>query len=260
MLRKILLLLFLTMPLAMFAQEGVKSPLASSRQLLLVVTKSWSVAEGTLQQFESKNKTWQPVGAPVRVVVGRKGLGWGRGLHAEQTNSTPQKKEGDGKSPAGIFRLSSAFGYATSAEMKLLKLPYAQCTTTLECVDDVNSIRYNSIADARAIERPDWKSSEQMLMKDDEYRLGIFVDHNVAPPAPGGGSCIFLHIWKGAGIGTSGCTAMASSDMEKIIHWLDPAANPILIQLPETEYLRLQNDWQLPIIPAKNSPPSGERK
>ena len=129
-----------------------------------------------------------------------------------------------------------------------LKLPYLQVTDAIECVDDVQSKRYNSIVDRNQIGEVDWKSFEKMLAIGEQYRLGLVVDHNVAPGIAGEGSCIFIHIWKGDGSGTSGCTAMGKSKMEKFISWLDASAKPVLVQLPEVEFRKVQTDWQVPQI------------
>ena len=151
-----------------------------------------------------------------------------------------------GKSPAGIFRLSSAFGYVATNDAGAIKLPYTHLTGTIECVDDVKSEHYNTILDRRNITAPDWNSSEQMRLQKDYYRWGVVVDHNAAPIAKGGGSCIFLHIWNHAGAGTAGCTAMEGEKMEELMRWLDPVAKPLLVQLTEAEYKRLCAKWQLP--------------
>ncbi|MEP6662694.1 MAG: L,D-transpeptidase family protein [Verrucomicrobiota bacterium] len=231
---------------ALFAQTS-PSPLAESRQMVLVITENWEKIPGKLQKFERSriDQAWEAVGTPIDTVVGRGGMAWGRGLFSE-TNSPPQKREGDGKSPAGVFRLSSAFGFASPDEMKALRLPYRQVTDELECVDDVKSARYNSIVNASQIEKRDWESSEKMREVGAFYHLGVVVAHNAAPRIAGKGSCIFLHIWKGDGSGTSGCTAMKESEMRKLMFWLDSNANPILIQLPQKEYLRLRDPLNLP--------------
>lgn len=109
------------------------------------------------------------------------------------------KREGDGKSPAGVFALSSAFGYAPQP-LRGSRMPYLNLTSSTECVDDVHSKYYNRIVD-RSLVTPDWNSSEHMRDAGESYRWGIIVDHNriVAgdnnPPEPAGGSCVFLHIW-----------------------------------------------------------------
>ncbi|MDB6022843.1 MAG: hypothetical protein JWQ04_2700, partial [Pedosphaera sp.] len=85
--------------------EGVpktapESPLAiaSSRQLLLVTTKDWNAVTGVMRRFARADASsgWNEVGAGIPVVVGRNGLGWGRGLSLPFALPGPVKKEGDG--------------------------------------------------------------------------------------------------------------------------------------------------------------------
>jgi D-alanyl-D-alanine dipeptidase len=103
----------------------------------------------------------------------------------------------------------------------------------------------------------DWNSSEHMRNTGESYRWGIVVDFNgtVAgtnrkAPVPGGGSCVFMHIWHGiwhgSGQGTAGCTAMTQANLEALMLWLDPARRPMLVQLPEAAYARLASHWKLP--------------
>jgi len=94
---------------------------------------------------------------------------------------------------------------------------------------------------------PDWGSheNENMHRSDDLYRWGILVDHNANPPVPGGGSCIFMHIWKGPAQPTVGCTAMPQADMELLLGWLDPDRKPLLVQLPAAQYQKLGHRWNL---------------
>ena len=67
--------------------------------------------------------------------------------------------------------------------------------------------------------------------------MGIVVDHNgivtedtANLPQPGGGSCVFLHIWHSNDQGTIGCTATSEIDLETLLTWLDPARKPLLVQ------------------------------
>ena len=85
-----------------------------------------------------------------------------------------------------------------------------------------------------------------MRRPDDQYRLGVVVQHNADPVVAGRGSCIFLHIWMGPKVGTSGCTAVEAKHMEALLRWLDPQAKPVFIQLPESEYVHLRSAWRLP--------------
>jgi D-alanyl-D-alanine dipeptidase len=233
------------------AARKAQSPLAGAGQALVVTTANWEVVNGTLQRYErqSANGPWQAVGDAIPIVVGRNGLAWGRGLHGDaeafaQANH-PRKREGDGKSPAGVFRLSSAFGYA--AQDQRIKLPYRQARAATQCVDDAQSAFYNQLVERDRIPQPDWQSHEDMRRPDEQYRWGVFVEHNSsAQRQASGGSCIFLHIWAGQSKGTAGCTAMEAGLMEQVLFWLDAAQQPVLVQLPMPQYARLKAQWQLP--------------
>ena len=63
---------------------------------------------------------------------------------------------------------------------------------------------------------------------------------------PGAGSCIFLHVWRAADQGTVGCTAMAHDALEELIIWLNPDAEPRLVQLPAAERATWRAAWALP--------------
>lgn len=230
-------------------QTAAPPALAIARQLLVVTTPGWNDVEGRMQRYEraEAKQEWQPVGEPVSIVVGRNGMGWGRGLHGAPPGAGPVKREGDGRTPAGIYRLSAAFGYAAPDEAQNVKLPYVQSRASIECVDDTRSTHYNRMIDRSRTTTVDWTSSEQMRRADDQYRWVVVVDHNANTPVAGAGSCIFLHIWAGPSEGTSGCTAMEAARMEESIFWLDPARGPLLVQLPEAQYNELREVWKLPV-------------
>lgn len=236
------------------AQGKQSAALRASTQVLVVTTQDWDGVDGTLQMYErpQARKKWKAAGAPIPVVVGKKGLGWGAGVASSRDTgrraaSGPIKQEGDGKSPAGIFRLSTAFGYAAQRPAAW-KMPYLFLSPSVECVDDAHSKFYNRVLD-RASVAPDWSSSEQMLRPDGQYRWGLVVDYNADPVTAGAGSCIFLHIWLGPSVGTTGCTAMAQEQLEALLGLLDPARRPLLVQLPRPQYKKLKRRWKLPALP-----------
>jgi len=231
--------------------EGA-GPLAPSRQLVVVTTAAWSSTTGLLQRFErdSVAADWHPVGPAFAVVLGSSGLAWGRGLHGEPPAAETRKREGDGKSPAGIFALSEIFGYAHEFESTKTAhtLPYIEARPSTECVDDPTSRHYNTLLDRTGVS-VDWNSAEQMRRDDDMYRIGAVVDHNTAPALPGGGSCIFIHIWESPTSTTAGCTAGDGADIAVLLAWLDRTRAPRLVQLPRDAYLARAKTWQLPALP-----------
>jgi L,D-peptidoglycan transpeptidase YkuD (ErfK/YbiS/YcfS/YnhG family) len=239
------LILAMVCCLGCLAALGQK-PLGNSRQVLVVTAADWKAVDATMQRYERRDahSKWVSVGAPVAVVVGKNGLGWDAGFAAAAGKEEPVKKEGDGKAPAGVFPLLTSFGYASQA-LPQSKMPYLSLTNSVECVDDVKSKYYNRVLD-RASVTPDWNSSEKMHRADELYEWGLVVGSNSAPVRAGDGSCIFLHIWRGAGVGTVGCTAMPVAVMQSLLGWLDTEKKPLLVQLPTREYARLQKRWRLP--------------
>lgn len=224
---------------------AVKNPFAKSLQAVVVTTKDWPAIAGTARLYERRdaNSDWKSKGNTFPVVVGENGLAWGDYEFAPAAG-VKYKKEGDGAAPAGLFPLTSVFGSATKPQA--LQLPYTKLDGNTECVDDVNSGFYNRIVNRMQVGNFDWKSSEKMLAVGEQYDLGVFVGYNSYPVEKGRGSCIFLHIWKDATSGTSGCTAMERRNLELIAGWLSPSKSPYLVQMPEGEYNRNRKTWKLP--------------
>jgi L,D-peptidoglycan transpeptidase YkuD (ErfK/YbiS/YcfS/YnhG family) len=212
-----------------------------TKQLVVVTTDSWNNIEGRMSVYEHKGNYWEPVFTQIPIVTGRSGMAWGKGLHKEELNRGKLKTEGDGNSPAGIFQLSGLFGY----EDILSKMSSLKVDIKTFCVDDSKSTHYNQIVTIDTVKK-DWTSAETMRMKSDVYKFGIFVDYNVKPAIPTMGSCIFMHIWSGNTEPTAGCTAMKESDILKLIGFLDKKKNPILVQVPQSEYNKLKVVYKLP--------------
>ena len=217
--------------------------------MILVITDSSKATKGNLYYFErDRSQTaWIRRYDKVAIALGRNGLGWGRGLHNIPNRvNLPMKKEGDGRSPAGVFVLSHVFGYKPVDQMMSLKMPYICITEMSECIDDVSSQYYNEIISRDKVKDVDWQSSERMGFAGIYYELGVVVDHNKNPIKKGAGSCIFLHNWSNPKETTAGCTTMDPLKMKAIVYWLDEVKNPILIQLPRNLYIELFKKWELP--------------
>ena len=191
-----------------------------ANQVVLVVSDDFNITKAKMYCFENKKVIFQNID----VNLGRNGLAWDSEdkifLHRQ---NQPLKQEGDGKSPAGVFALTSSFGY----EDHTFLLPFHKSTIQDICVDDVNSIFYNSLT-TMPHNRP--SSFEYMRREDEQYKLGIVVAYN-ASKIRSKGSCIFLHVEKELNHPTSGCTSMSYMDIEKILRWLDISKKPVLIQI-----------------------------
>ncbi|WP_372191305.1 L,D-transpeptidase [Xanthomonas axonopodis pv. desmodiigangetici] len=223
--------------------------LNQARTLIVVTTADWNSTQARLHTFTRVNGKWQPAARSFTVALGRHGSAWGEGLHPAQTQG-PQKREGDGRSPAGVFAIGPAFGYASKIDTAM---PYQAMSATHYCMDVPSSPLYNRIVDAAQVgEAAVAGSTEPMRLDlrhpgDARYSEGFVIAHN--PKAiPGRGSCIFAHLWRTPGQFTAGCTAMAAADMQRLLAWLKPEDRPLFVLLPRTEYARLHTAWQLPAL------------
>lgn len=227
----------------------VHALMTDCNQLIVMTSHSWETFHGTLQCFERQNDgDWKSVSGLIPVVLGKNGMAWGKGLHPQICGSENVKKEGDGKSPAGLFSLGSAFGKLSTEKQEHIKMHYIPIKPSIQAVDDPDSMHYNTIVDVEKISHIDWKSSEKM----DEiplYDLGLVINHNFPCPETGLGSAIFMHIWRNESVGTAGCTAMDKQHLEEIVGWLDEKHHPCIIQLPLEFYQIVKSQWNLPNLP-----------
>ena len=206
-----------------------------SHQIILVTTSSWNDFRGILRLYTRTDAGLKAENGGMPVVLGRNGLAWGRGLH-ENDLPGPQKVEGDGKAPAGIFALGISFGYDHQPPPGS-SFPYRQATEYDYFIDDIGSPAYNrwiSLADSLSKDPHHyWSSFERMRRNDNLYELGIVVKHNMDPILKGKGSAIFFHMWRGSDQPSAGCTAMSKEHLLKVLRWLDTSKKPLLVQIPE---------------------------
>jgi L,D-peptidoglycan transpeptidase YkuD (ErfK/YbiS/YcfS/YnhG family) len=226
----------------------------SSRQLVLVTVADWNSDHGTLRTFSRNRHGWVAAGINAPVTIGKNGAGWGLGLNGPRTDG-PVKHEGDNRSPAGVFRIGTIFGYADKADTAM---PYRALTATDYCVDVSGTAQYNRIVDAKVVGEAAVKGSTEPMRRDihangdQRYRLGFNIEQN--PNAkPLAGSCIFGHLWKSPTDATSGCTAMTPSVMQSLVAWLKPQQKPVFVLLPQNAYLKLRAHWQLPLVASSGS-------
>ena len=207
---------------------------AKCLQVVLVLSPAAQSVPARMWLLErsSGEEVWQASSGPIAVTLGRNGLAWGDGeYHGDPPAGFRVKREGDGCSPAGVFQIPFAFGYAPKSEAAMVRLPYIPVTKTVFAIDDSQSRFYNQVVDTLKVTK-DWRTAEIMRRDDWLYRWGAYVAHNPRNRAFRG-SCISLHIWRGPGEPTAGCTGMTETDMQNVLAWLDPANEPRLVQAVE---------------------------
>lgn len=214
-------------------------------QLLLALASDWSSTHGTLYRFtRDGDGNWTRVAEPVPVLFGKRGLAWGRGVRgAEQRGH--HKREGDGKTPAGLFALGTIYG--NDAQLPPgADYPFHQVTSADAWPDDPKNPFYNRHVAIDPANPPPWFASQRMRTGDPAYRWRVEIRHNADPVVPGAGSATFFHIRRGPNRPSAACTTMPEPALHDIVVWLRASAHPHYALLTEADYHRLWQDWGLP--------------
>lgn len=218
----------------------------ASTQCLVGVAKDWNSSHVTLQLYQKQGNAWVKSGTPWNGRLGKNGLIWGLGLHAVPAG-VAIKQEGDGRTPAGVFRIGGAWG-ADASIRKHAQLPYRRVTTRDLWVEDPQSASYNRHVILPHEPSTAWEKKQQMKQDDAAHKLKLFIAHNAPPQVrKGAGSSIFFHIWRGGGTKpTAGCTTMDESRLRNMIAQINPTRQPLYVILPQAEYARYRLAWKLP--------------
>ncbi len=176
---------------------------AASRQVVAVYGEGKDDADATIVLYSKSGSHWKKT----RSWQGHNGKkGW-----------TTDHREGDKRSPVGVFTLTDAGGVLADPGAKL---PYSQ---------------------AAAFQAPHyWAKSH---WHDFDYVIAI--DYNrvkgtspIDPTRPEGqskGGGIWLHMDHGSG--TSACVSLSKSGMEYLLRTLDPAAHPVIVMGDRAELM-----------------------
>ncbi len=200
------LLLKIILAVSLFGKdEFVDIPQKSSQ---LIVVSDVNGTRAKLSCYERVGEKWRKIFEEVVVNIGRNGVG--------------KEREGDGKTPVGVYPLKEVYGY----DKVETKMPFFLSDKRLLCVDDADSRYYNQIVDSGRVVK-DFNSFEYMRRDDGLYEIVVTVGYNAQNRADRG-SCIFLHISNGEKA-TAGCIAMEKEALKKIVKWLDPKKFPLIL-------------------------------
>ena len=124
-----------------------------------------------------------------------------------KNGSTINKKEGDKKTPKGIFEIENLYFRKDRLEKPLTQLKCIEIKKDMGWCDDVNVPRkYNKLIKISKKLR-----HEKLKRKNNKYNLLIPIKYNFKKPIIGLGSCIFIHLTKDYKP-TDGCIAIKKKD------------------------------------------------
>jgi L,D-peptidoglycan transpeptidase YkuD (ErfK/YbiS/YcfS/YnhG family) len=131
------------------------------------------------------------------------------------------KKEGDKKTPAGLFIFTLAFGIKSDPGALL---PYRQITDYDYWIDDIESPDYNTWINSQ--QKPEY-SYEHLIEHNPSYNYAMNINYN-PDCTPGLGSAVFLHCYNGLG-STTGCIAISEKAMKTLIQEVDSSAMILIV-------------------------------
>jgi len=141
----------------------------------------------------------------IPVVLGRSGI-------------RADKREGDGATPRGRFRLVRLWWRGDRLMRPRTWLPVKRIAPEWAWAEDPRDRRYNQPFRRSANEPGD------RLWRDDHlYDLIIELDHNTRPRIAGRGSAIFIHLARLDRGPTAGCIAFAPKDLRRLLSSLGPS-------------------------------------
>ncbi len=135
------------------------------------------------------------------------------------------KREGDKKTPCGVYHFNRAFGILDDPGSIL---PYHKVTENDYWVDDPDSIHYNRMVDVSQTER-DWNSAEHLIEVSPYYHYALSISYN-EEAVPGMGSAIFLHCTAEGYPGSSGCICIPEPEMKTVMISADEKTKIVILE------------------------------
>lgn len=129
-------------------------------------------------------------GRAIPVALGRSGI-------------RANKREGDGATPRGHFRLVRLWYRPDRTPRPRTELPSRPIQRDLAWCEDPGSARYN-----RPFRRAAEDAGDRLWRDDHLYDFIIEIDHNTRPRVAGRGSAVFLHLARPGFTPTAGCIAL----------------------------------------------------
>jgi L,D-peptidoglycan transpeptidase YkuD (ErfK/YbiS/YcfS/YnhG family) len=127
------------------------------------------------------------------------------------------KREGDGATPRGRFRLVRLWWRADRLPRPVTQLPVRRIGPRDAWCEDPRDRRYNQ-AFLRAANGPG-----DLLRRDDAlYDLIIELDHNTRPRVAGRGSAVFIHVAREGFKPTAGCVSLDRHRLRLLLARLSP--------------------------------------
>ena len=213
------LILSIYLPHLFFAYNtfDVSSLKISSKtdQIMIVIPSKNSLNLATFYYYIKKGNIWNEFMIS-EAHIGKNGIG--------------KEREGDYKTPIGLYQFNSYFGIADNPGAKV---PYIKLNNSLYWNGDSDSPKYNQMVNIEIYTNFDISKSEHLIDETSAYQYAMNINYN-ENGVPYLGSAIFLHCYTKS-LYTAGCVAIPHSNMIKVVQNVNKNAM-IIIDYEENIY------------------------
>ena len=134
-----------------------------------------------------------------------------------RTGIKANKREGDGATPRGSFRLKRLWWRADRHPRPATFLPVRRITPDDGWCEEPSDRHYN-----RPIKVPPRAKADRLARADHLYDFIIEIDHNVRPRVVGRGSAVFIHVARPGFASTAGCVALTMNSLRRLLARVGP--------------------------------------
>ncbi len=122
------------------------------------------------------------------------------------------KREGDGATPRGAFRLKRLWWRADRHPRPATLLPVRRIGASDGWCEDPADRRYN-----RPVKIAPQSTADRLARQDDLYDYIVELDHNTRPRIAGRGSAVFIHAARPGFAPTAGCIALKLGALRRLL-------------------------------------------
>jgi L,D-peptidoglycan transpeptidase YkuD (ErfK/YbiS/YcfS/YnhG family) len=127
------------------------------------------------------------------------------------------KREGDGGTPLGQFRLKRLWWRADRHLRPRTLLPVRRIRSNDGWCEDPRDRHYN-----RPVSVPEGSPADRLARADHLYDFIVELDHNTRPRIAGRGSAVFIHVARPGFTPTAGCVALSLPALRRLLGKIGP--------------------------------------
>ncbi len=127
------------------------------------------------------------------------------------------KREGDGATPRGVFRLKRLWWRADRHPRPPTRLPVRRIEARDGWCEDPRDRNYN-----KPVHVAPQSNADRLRRQDDLYDFIVELDHNTRPRIAGRGSAVFIHVARPGFAPTAGCIALEHAALRRLLARLGP--------------------------------------